>query len=143
MTLPSPLLALSPGFGFFERTLSSFRGAVTVVSMPSRLIPSRSILSDLTSNISGDASGFTKVVSDNGTRWRLALGCWTEASELSGRWRRLLLRVPFAGPPSCRAGENIVDVAMMLVLWVARRFARRFVELPLAMAQIMALGIER
>lgn len=110
--LPSPLLALSPSFCFLERTLSSFRGALRL-STPSRLVATRSILSGLTSYISGGASGdcasgFAKVVSAKGTRCRLAFGCWAELSEV--RCRRRLLRVRLAGPPSWRAGENIFAV---------------------------------
>jgi hypothetical protein len=33
-------------------------------------------------------------------------------SELTGRWRRRLLRVPLAGPPSWSAEENIFAVGM-------------------------------
>ena len=104
--LPSPLFVLST-LGFFDRTLSSLRPA-PAFSIPSRLTLDTSSLSALTSYISGAASGFVKVASDKGTRWRLAFGCWTDVSELAGLCRRRAFRVFLAGPPSCKFGENIL-----------------------------------
>lgn len=73
--LPSPLAVLSPGLGFLDRTLSSFRCA-PAFSMPSRLVAWALILSGFTSYVSGCESGFTEVVvSAKGTLWRFAFGC--------------------------------------------------------------------
>lgn len=110
--LPSPLALLSPGLGFLDRTLSSFRASGATVSTPSRLVACISILSGLTSYISGCGSGLADGVSAGGTLWRFAFGCcWEDGSEV--RCRRRLLRVPLAGPPSCSAEENIFAVVLM------------------------------
>jgi hypothetical protein len=65
-------------------------GALLVFSRLDRVLPA---LVDLTSCISGEASGLTNVCSLRALRCLFAFGCETELSEERGRCLRLLLRV--------------------------------------------------
>jgi hypothetical protein len=74
----------------------------------------------LTSCISGEASGATKVLSCRLLRCLLALGCSAMFSEDVGRGLRLALRVFAAGVLLVVAGENMANMALFGGLEVVR-----------------------